>query len=217
MTMRSLLLTLALWGPLSAGAAPPSPAEQDYEKGEQFHTGRDVEQDLDMALRYYGRALKADPAMFPALYNAAHIYYTQGKYGNATRYFTKAVKVARKDKTPDREALARSNLGSCLQKQGKDEKAEKQFRAAIQLDRSLADAHLNLLNLLVSEERWEEAGKAMEAGKRLAPSPRYGLLEGKIRAGVTREEWEPTEIKVAILGLVVGALFYGLYKRFRAR
>ena len=220
MCARSLFLTvwgLSLLWTSGVDSAPPSPAEQDYQKGEQFHLGRDVEPDLDMALRYYGRALKAAPEMFPALYNAAHIYYTQEEYGRAARYFTKAVKAARKDKTPEREALARSNLGSCFQKQGEVEKAEKQFRAAVQLDRSLVDAHVNLVNLLVSEEKWDEAEKALEAGRRLAPSARYGLFEGKIKGGASRDEWEPLELKVVIVGLVVGALCYGLYQRFRPR
>ena len=209
------LLVLSSAG-LGASTAQLTKAEQDYKKGEQYHLGDGVVQDLDMALRYYKRALDQEPDLFHALFNTAHIYFAREQYKHATGFFIKAAKAARQDKSVENEAQARSNLGTCYLKDDRVDKAEKQFRAAIKLAPSLVEAHHNLLTLLVEEERWDEAEKALKRAEQSAPSSKYKLIRGKIKSGISRLEWESLEIQVVTLGLLVGILGYWLYKKLRA-
>ena len=206
-----LLATLGI----SAAGAEQTPAQQDFEKGRTYQTGEGVKQDLGMALKYYARALKSDPDFFPALYNTALVYYTQKKYTQAGKVFIKAAKVARNQESREDEALAWNGLGSCYYKEGKVGNAEKKFRGAVQLNSSLVEAHYNLINLLVAEERWEKANEALDSAARSAPSPRYQIFKGRIKGGKSREEGDDIEVKIGLIGLLVGVFLYWVYKKVR--
>ena len=206
-----LLATLGI----SAAGAEQTPAQQDFEKGRTYQTGEGVKQDLGAALTYYVRALKSDPDFFPALFNTALVYYTQKEYTRARKLFIKAAKVARNQELREKEVLAWNGLGSCYYKEGKVEKAEKKFRGALQLNPSLVEAHYNLINLLVAEERWEKANKALDIAGKIAPSPRYQIFKGRIKGGESRGEWEDIKVKIGLIGLLVGVFLYWVYKKVR--
>jgi len=192
-------------------------AQEEYKKGERFHHGEGVDQDVEMALRYYKRSLDMDPDLFHALLNSGMIYYNQQKYKHATNFFARSVKVARKAGARENEGLARSNLGASYQKDGETGKAEKQFRAALKMDDSLVEAYYNFINLLISEERLAEANIVLKKAEELAPSSRYQKFKGKIKSVKSQGMLGDTELGIVIIGFLMGLLFYLFYLKVKAR
>ena len=192
-------------------------AQKEYKKGEKFHHGEGVDQDLEMALRYYKRSLDLQPGIFHALLNSGLIYHHRGKYKHAINFFVRSVKAARKDGSRESEAKARSNLGASYQKDGQTEKAERQFRAALKMNDSLVHAYFNFISLLIGQERWAEADILLQRAEQLAPSPRYQKLKGKIKSAGGKGLLGDTELVIVITGFLVGLLFYLFYLKVKAR
>lgn len=200
---------------LTLPAQARSPGAADFERGFQYQSGNGVAIDMEMAQRYYKRALDKDPDLFPALYNTALIYYDGERYPDARVHFVKAARSAQGSGRKPDEALARNGLGTCYQKTGKTGKAEREFAAAIQLAPSLVEAHFNLVNLLVAEERLEEAKRAKLRAEQWAPSDRYELFEGRMRGRESRATWQPVEIKIAVAIMIGGLFLYWIYVRIK--
>ena len=192
-------------------------AEKEYQKGEKFHLGEGVDEDLEMALRYYKRSLDMQPGIFHALLNSGIIYHEQEKYKHAINFFVRSVKAARKAGSRGQEAQARSNLGVSYQKDGQTGKAESQFRAALKMDNSLVEAYYNFANLLIAEERFAEADKILQRANQLAPDYRYQNLKGKIKSGGGKGMLGATELGIVIGGFLVGLFLYLLYLKVKAR
>jgi len=216
-TALGCLLALALLIKTRAedGTASLTQAQEHFQQGYSYQTGEDKEKDLKKALAYYRRALKLAPNLFPALYNTALIYHYQKDYKRAQSFFIKAARAARQEeeKAVEYEALARNGLGNCYQMQGNFREAEKQFSAAIHMHPQLVEAHFNLINLRIKEERWEEAQKALEVAKELAPSDRYEIFRGRLRS---KEEQQGNPAVGGVLGIILflmALVFYSLYLR----
>ena len=90
-------------------------AQQYFQKGYELHTAEGDERNEDRALKYYRQALKLEPGLFPALSNAALIYYGRRDYQRAKHYYSGAIKAARADEDipPSQEAKTYSDLGGC--------------------------------------------------------------------------------------------------------
>jgi len=140
------------------------------------------------------------------LSNLALIYYGSKDYKNAKRYYTQAIKAARNsdDISHREEAKVSSDLGGCYFKEDNLPAAEKWFRAAIAFDPALVEAHYNLVNLLLKEDRREEARQELTVAAQLAPSTRYGLFEGRLRGKQNWDEWNPTWVKVLVAVVLAG-------------
>ncbi|MFC1525263.1 tetratricopeptide repeat protein [Candidatus Latescibacterota bacterium] len=193
-------------------------AQRSFQQGYALHTGDGVDQDLDRALRYYGEAIRLDPGMYEAHSNAALIYYARKKYRNAEKHYHRAFEIARErdDISALQEAKAASDLGGCYYQEGRVTDAEKWFRFAINRDSSLADAHYNLINLLVADGRTDEARQAISTAERLAPSPRYRVFEGRLRSKESHDDWQPMWLQVTIVVMITSLVIYGLYRRLKA-
>ena len=48
-----------------------------------------------------------------------------------------------------------------------------------------------------------------------APSPRYGVFEGRLRSKESRDDWQPQWLQVAIVVMVTALILYGLYRRLK--
>ena len=205
------MVMVGLW--IAPVTAQPTQAEQLFAKGYSYQTGEAGEKDLGKALQYYQEALGLEPDLFPALYNTGFIYYYSHKnYQQAMKYFIQAIRISRGE-FPEYEAIASSGLGSCYQKEGNLEEAEKWFRAAIRKDSTLVEAHTNLVNLLLKEDRREEAKEALAVADRQAPSSHYELFKGRLQGKEGWDEWSPMWLKVAAAGLLGGAILYALLKK----
>ena len=198
-------MTVSILGIAGAASGQPltPPAQEAYQKGYAHHTGEGQKQDLEAARRYYHQAVKLDPTLFPALSNLALIYYGTKNYKQAKKYYIAAIKAARgsDEITTRQEAKVSSDLGGCYYQEGNQLEAEKWFRAAIGYDSALVEAHYNLINLLLSQDRRKEARLALTLASQMAPSTRYGLFEGRLRGKQSWDEWNPTWVKV-IVGLL---------------
>lgn len=207
-------------------------AAQLFEEGLRHQTGDTEPPDLKRALDYYSKALQVYPQHYPdpvpILYNAGLIYFQFENFQRAQGLFLKAARAARelsnkrrgdeaKQVAAEYEGLARNGYGSCLQKDGKLSEAEQQFRSAALLYPQLVEAHFNLINLLVKEERWPEAEKAIAVAEELAPSSHYGIFKGRQKGKEGREGIKGFGGLTGIL-IVLGALCgYYFFMRLRKR
>tara|TARA_Y100000588_G_scaffold326049_1_gene360241 strand:- start:380 stop:1006 length:627 start_codon:yes stop_codon:yes gene_type:complete len=190
-------------------------AQKLVDEGYKFQIGEGVERNEELALKHYKEALKLNENQIDARFNAALIYYGQGKYKLAGHQYNKIAKWAG-TKQPEVGAKARNMLGSCLQMTENLKEAENQFRLAIKLAPSQFKSHFNLINLMVIQNRIEEAKEVLKTAKTYAHSERYEAIESKIRGIESREDWEPKGTKIAILALAVVLFLYWAYKRFTA-
>ena len=204
----------------AAAAQGLAQAQEHFQQGRAYHTGEGrVEVDLEKALRHYLQAIKIHPTFYEAHVNTGKIYFARNDYRRAKYHLNEAIKQARgrPDIPPSEEARITSDLGSCFHKEGNLAAAEKWFRGAIHLDPGLVEGHYNLINLLLADERPEEARQQMRTAQQLAPSPRYGIFEGRLQTRETYAEWNPTWLKIAVAGVVVGAGLYTLLRRLRGK
>jgi tetratricopeptide (TPR) repeat protein len=88
---------------------------------------------LTAALRYYERAVKADPQYADAQNNIGTIWYQRKKYGRAVRAYQKAIKM--RDDMP----VLYSNMGYALFSEGKYEQSITAFRTALAKDPQFFD------------------------------------------------------------------------------
>lgn len=212
-----LMVCSSAWG--KENGATSTEAQENFAQGFSYHTGKEGEPDLKRALAYYHKALQQDPELFPALYNTALIYHAQKNYKRALLLFNKAARAARslEEKGVESEALARNGLGNCYQMKGKTREAEKQFGIAVRMDPLLVEAHYNLINLLVEEERWEDARKALENAEKLAPSSKYQIFTGRLKGKEGREGIRAVGGWVGVVAILVLMLLYAFYQRTRLR
>ena len=178
----------------AAPAQSLTQAQQYFQQGRQYHLGEDGRKvDLEKALRYYLQALRANPQLYEAHVNAGMAYYARKDYRRAKSHFSDAIKTARSrgDISPKAEAKISSDLGTCYFKEGNLREAEKWFRGAVGLDPTLVEAHYNLINLLMSGERVEDARRQIIVAAEAAPSERYGIFEGRLKTQATYSDWNP--------------------------
>lgn len=83
-------------------------------------------------------------------------------------------------KSASDEAMASTAYGSCYHQEGKFKEAEKWLGAAVRLNPGLAEAHVNLVNCYLAQDRVEEARKVITDAKEQAPHPIYKKLEARI-------------------------------------
>lgn len=195
-------------------------AQQYFQQGTQYHVGSDgFKVDLEKALRFYLQALRLDPQFYEAHVNAGKVYYGRKDYRRAKVHFSDAIKIARRrdDIEPTAEAGISSDLGGCYYKEGNLPEAEKWFRGAIGLDPSLVEAHYNLINLLLSNDRQAEARQQLRLAAQVAPSGRYGIFEGRLTTQESYAEWNPLWLKIALAVAVGGGALFGALRATRKR
>lgn len=212
-----LMVCSSAWG--DKNGATSTEAQENFAQGFGYHTGKEGEPDLKRALAYYHKALQQDPELFPALYNAALIYHFQKNYKRALLLFNKAARAARslEEKEVESEALARNGLGNCYQMDGKLQEAKKQFGVAIRMHPQLVEAHYNLINLLIKEERWEEARQALISAEEVAPSSKYKIFTGRLKGREGRKGIKAVGGWIGVVAILALMLLYALYQRTRLR
>lgn len=97
--------------------------------------------DIELAIRYYRRALRANPKYGRPHYNLAIALEDLGQPEEAMREYRAAIRWNPKD------APAHSNLGLMLATQGRFKEAERHYRAAIKADPSFEAARENMRRL----------------------------------------------------------------------
>ena len=79
------------------------------------------------------------------------------------------------------------------------------------------EAHFNLINLLLKEDRRDEAKEVLVTASRLAPSSRYGLFEGRLKSKESWEEWNPLWMKIVAFGLLGGIIIFAIYRSLKSK
>ena len=216
MPLSFFLLAWLIGAPASPSLAQSGRAEQLFAQGLDCQFGKGgLKADENQALDYYLQAIKQDPDYFKPLYSAGFIYYQRADYGNARKYLGMAISSVRGKSASD-EATASTAYGSCYHREGKFKEAEKWLRAAVRLNPGLAEAHVNLVNCYLSQDRVEDARKAIAEAKVQAPHPIFKKLEARIAGN---EGWGPSSAQTArVLGIGVGiGLVALLLMRLRRR
>lgn len=207
---------LLLWGWVAATAGPQ--AEEAYRLVHQAYQLQTAQPpNLDRAYELYSQALRLEPELFDALYNAGLILYQRKHFSQAKNLLGKAVRSARThhaDK-PELEAEASNALGVCFQKEGRVPDAIKWFRAALQKDPGYVKAHFNLINGYLAERDIEKAAAALKRAQEQAPSPQYNQLKGKLKAKESWQAWSPLWVKVIVAGLVGGMVVYAVMRKMK--
>ncbi len=129
------------------------------ESEEWFQRGLELEETgapVEAAVEAYAKALELNPAAAGALVNLGTIYYRQGKFADAERFYRDAV--AADAAYP----LAQFNLGNLFDEQNRLGEAVERYQRALALNPNYADAHFNLALLC---ERTGEAMKAVQHWK----------------------------------------------------
>lgn len=180
MRMRTCTLTLVILVYCASVTRGQDTAQYLFEQGYSHQVGEGVDRDTKRALAYYTEAIRLEPTLYAPLYNAAFIYHGQGNYAQAQNYFIKAAKSASAmGRDAERyEAMARNGLGTCFQMLEKYSAAEKQFDIARRMRSDYVEAHYNYINILVREERTNEAVAALKMAEKMAPSDRYDRFKG---------------------------------------
>ncbi|MBI2503574.1 MAG: tetratricopeptide repeat protein [Candidatus Latescibacteria bacterium] len=212
-----LLLAWLIGVPATPSPAQPGRAEELFVQGlnHQFGQGG-FTADENRALELYLQAIKLDPDYFKPLYSAGFLYYQRGDYGNARKYLGMAISSSRGKSASD-EAMASTAYGSCYLKEGKYKEAEKWMRAAVRLNPGLAEAHVNLINCYLAQERVQDARKAIADAQEQAPHPIYQKLEARIAGNLGWELGTPLGLRVVGIGLGVGLVLILLLRRLRRR
>ena len=140
-------------------------------------------------------------------------------YRRAKVHVSDAIKSARarRDIPASDEAKISLDIGGCYYKEGKLKEAEKWFRGAVGLDPTLTEAHYNMINLLMSDGREEEARKHLVVAAAAAPSERYGIFQGRLTTQDSYTEWNPLWFKIAAGVAIAGAVLFFVLKAGRSR
>jgi Tfp pilus assembly protein PilF len=115
----------------------------------------------------FKKALELDAKLADAYDGLAVVYNAQGRNDQAAASAAKAVELH--GAAGGGDATSAFNAGAVLVNSGKSAEAVEQFRRAIQLDPSMAEAHYQLGVALVSTGNVAEAIKALEQYLTLAP------------------------------------------------
>ncbi len=213
MVLRLLFVLALIAGAIEATAQ--NSAAEFFDIGYSYQTGEGVERDEKRALTYYAEALRENPDLFAPLYNTGLIYHDQGEYTRAQNYFITAAKASSSlgDDAAQYEAMARNGLGTCYQQQGNYENAEKQFDIARRMQSDFVEAHYNYINILVRDERLEEATAALKMAESMAPSDRYEKFKGLLLAKQKKEHMGSMGGAGGLLVFILLVLAYGMYLR----
>jgi len=176
------------------GAHLPRKSLKAFEKGNRAR----ARGDLDQAIRHYREALTASPDFGPALTNLGGLYLRQNKLAEAETVFGEAHRLdpdsaetcinlghtymlagrleeaaellRRGARLAPNSSLAHFLLGSTLAKQGAFSASEASLKRAIDLTApKVGLEHLELANLYLKTQRWQEAGETLEAFLRAHP------------------------------------------------
>jgi protein O-GlcNAc transferase len=113
----------------------------------------------------FRRSLELDPKSLPALGYLGTTHVERGDYAQALRYYERAIAA---DNT--RGVLYYLAADTMLKMSDADDaKAERYLARAVELDPSLASAHLALAKIYEREERWADAAAHLERAEQLAP------------------------------------------------
>jgi tetratricopeptide (TPR) repeat protein len=115
--------------------------------------------ETDLALREYEAALERDSRFLPAMIRLAELSYGMAEYGQAERYYRKAIKLA------PRNGDLYNNLCWVYISQGKKlKRAESLIMRAMELNPEHRGYYLDTLGAIYLEEhRYRDAIKALEA------------------------------------------------------
>ncbi len=217
----SLLRVLALLAWSTALTAAPGHA-QTLRAQQLFALGLDhqfgkggFQADPQQALEHYLQAIQQDPDFFKPLYSAGYIYFERGDHGNARKYLGMAISAARGKSAAD-EAMASTAYGGSYLKEGRHQEAEKWLRAAVRLNPSLPEAHVNLINCYLAQDHVQQARRAIADAHQQAPHPIYQKLEARIAGN---EHWAlatPEGLRVLGIGAAAAMILF-LVVRLRRR
>jgi Flp pilus assembly protein TadD len=111
---------------------------------------------VEEAVKLYKNVLAERPGHAEVLNNLGVLAMKEGHNREAIAYFRTCL-LSRGD-----YEKAYNNLGLVLLKEGEKVQAEEAFRKSIEIDKSRIEPYLNLISLLRSEKRFEEALKVLE-------------------------------------------------------
>jgi tetratricopeptide (TPR) repeat protein len=109
--------------------------------------------DLAQALKYYQRALKADPRYADAQNNIGTVWYQRKKFGKAIRAYRKAIK------TRDDMPVLYSNLGYAYFGDKKYEEAIAAFRVALSKDPEFFEHNTSRTGSLLQDRSVSDRGR----------------------------------------------------------
>jgi tetratricopeptide (TPR) repeat protein len=144
-----------------AQAKPSQGAREWFEKGLALE-----EEDVDAALGAYQQALEADSELLDAHLNRGRLLHEAGRLGDAEHAYTNAITACGAD------PLLLFNLGVLLEDMERGPEAIEAYRAALDSDPTLADAHYNLALLYERLKQPKEALRHMAQYRRLVRSGR---------------------------------------------
>jgi tetratricopeptide (TPR) repeat protein len=107
---------------------------------------------IDIAKRYYERAVKLDPTYAEAVNNLGTVYYSKKNYGRSIRLYRRALKLS-----PDTASLY-SNLGTSYFARKDYKRASDAYQKALSLDPEVFE-HRNSWGVLLQERTVEERAK----------------------------------------------------------
>lgn len=107
---------------------------------------------IDIAKRYYERAIKLDPKYPEAVNNLGTIYYTKKSYRRATKLYERALKLS------PNSASIYSNLGTAFFARKHYKSAAEAYQKAVALDPDVFE-HRNSWGVLLQERSVEERAK----------------------------------------------------------
>ena len=107
---------------------------------------------IDIAKRYYERAMKLDPKYPEAINNLGTVYYTKKSYRRATKLYQRALKLS-----PDSASIY-SNLGTAFFARKNYKSAADAYQKAIAIDPDVFE-HRNTWGVMLQERTVEERAK----------------------------------------------------------
>jgi serine/threonine-protein kinase len=159
----------------------------------RYHVQKVAPQEIQEGIRYLEQATAIDPNYALAWVGVADAYRTASAADiQPSLVVPKAKQAAEKAaELDDSLAMAHAQLGIlALWYDWDPHAAEREFKRALELDPSNADAHLYYAHLLSNQGKHDEAFEQAERARELEPfNPRFSALEGMflIHAGRTDE------------------------------
>jgi len=142
--------------------APAPKAEHGAGARDWFEKGLALEgEDTEAALEAYERAIELDPELLDAHLNRGRLLHEAGRLALAERAYVDAVSACGAD------PLLLFNLGVLLDDMDRKPEAVEAYRAALEVDPTLADCHYNLALAYESLKKPKEAIRHMAQYRRL--------------------------------------------------
>jgi FKBP-type peptidyl-prolyl cis-trans isomerase 2 len=166
----------------------PGPSAAQYFSIGVYLQDRD---ELDEAIKSYGKAIAIDPSMTEAYYNCGVACQKKGMLQEAIPFYQQVLEL-----NPNHEKAC-LNLGISFKETGQYDEAEKYFERALQIKPDYDIAYYNLGNISYFNGRFEEARQFYE--KAISINPEYAdahwnialidLLLGNYKDGWKGYEW----------------------------